>query len=354
MTEPWASATTGASTVRLRDVARRAGVSHQTVSRVINNLPNIREETRQRVLRAIDELHYRPNPVARALARGRTLRMGMLIESSSHYGPMAMLRGLESAARQAGYSATAFFADGNRSGEFSRGFEFLMAQDVDAMGIVVPRIDLMEELEEMDLPRATVILKSAGGSKRLADRFPHLRMVSVDQGRGVRLAVEHLLARGHTQIAHLAGPKNWFDARNREREWRAVLAEHGLETPPLLRGDWTADSGYRAAAEFVHSGIDATAIFAANDQMAFGLMHGLHEAGVSVPEQVSVVGFDDIPECRHFLPPLTTVRQDFTGLGRLGIAQLLAELDAGPEPEASVLEPELVVRESVRDISSDR
>jgi DNA-binding LacI/PurR family transcriptional regulator len=141
------------------------------------------------------------------------------------------------------------------------------------------------------------------------------------------LATEHLLALGHRTVWHVAGPEDWAEANDRVEGWRASLSEAGIAAPPVLRGDWSPASGHRAASELVQ-GRDVTAVFVANDQMAIGLLNGLHDRGVRVPQDMSVVGFDDIPEAEFLIPPLTTVRQDFDAVGRLGV-KLLTDLIAG-------------------------
>jgi DNA-binding LacI/PurR family transcriptional regulator len=167
--------------------------------------------------------------------------------------------------------------------------------------------------------------------------------VSVDQRRGAALAAQHLIELGHREIVHLSGPLDWLDARERDRAWHEHLAAAGLPARPSAVGDWSSDSGYAFGRSV---DVDLTAVFAANDQMALGLMHALHERGIRVPHDVSVVGFDDVPDARHFVPPLTTVRQDFRALGSLSVSTLLAELEGDDVPRRTVLEPELIVRAS--------
>ncbi len=326
----------------MRDVARRAGVSHQTVSRVINDSPNIRADTRDRVLQAIDDLGYRPNGLARALAHGRSRRIGLLMESSSHYGPMSMLRGVELAARRAGYAATTFSV--TSPDEFDQGIDFLRDQRVDALAVITPRQESLDSLSRVELPRACVLVGSMVPDAAPGDPAD-LPRVGVDQALGARLAVQHLIALGHRTIAHLAGPADWFDARVRRDEWRASLEAAGLPVPPLIEGDWRAQSGYDAT-EAILAIPGVTAVFAANDQMALGLIHGLSDHGLSIPGDLSVVGFDDIPESAHFRPPLTTVHQDFQAVGEAAVAVLLSSLGEDVRAPTGQIVPELVVRGS--------
>ncbi|MEA5116941.1 MAG: LacI family DNA-binding transcriptional regulator [Propionicimonas sp.] len=318
------------------DVARLAGVSHQTVSRVLNNHPSIRESTRQRVLQAIDEVRYTPNPMARALATNHTHRLGVLVDGGAQYGPNTALRGFEEAAREVGYSVEAISVPGIPGGP-AAGVENLMMQGVEALCVIAPRIPSLESVGEVmaDLP---VLVVTAGSA-------PDRLTAAVDQAAGARLAVDHLLELGHREILHLAGPTDWLDAVARSRAWRERLTEAGLAVHEPVVGDWSADFGYHyatTAAEIER----ATAVFAANDQMALGLLHGLHTRGLRVPEDISVIGFDDLPESRHFLPPLTTVRQDFHALGALSVTLLIAALQGQTPPAGDLIPPVLVVRES--------
>ncbi len=327
----------------MRDVAQRAGVSHQTVSRVVNDSPNIRSDTRERVLQAIEELGYRPNGLARALAHGRSRRIGLLMESSSHYGPMNMLRGVELAARRAGYAATTFGV--TSPDEFDEGIDFLRDQRVDALAIIAPRAQSLESLARVTLPQACVLVGSMPPDADGFGPIPSLPRVGVDQALGARLAVQHLIASGHRMIAHLAGPADWFDAQVRRNEWFRTLEAAGLETPPTVEGDWRPQSGYDATdALLAIPGV--TAVFAANDQMALGLIHGLSDRGLAIPGDLSVVGFDDIPESAHFRPPLTTVHQDFQAVGEAAVDLLLQRLGEASHGSPQQIVPELVVRTS--------
>lgn len=318
------------------DVARLAGVSHQTVSRVLNNHPSIRESTRERVLAAIDQVRYTRNPIARALATNRTHRLGVIVDSPVHYGPNTALRGFEEAARAEGYAVDAISIPDSVDGDPAAGVEHLLIQGVEALCVIAPRIPSLESVRGVmrDLP---VLVVTAGEA-------PDRLTAAVDQRAGARLAVDHLLGLGHRDILHLSGPDDWLDALARRGAWQDRLREAGLPVREPVVGDWTADFGYHYATHAPELA-QATAIFVANDQMALGLLHGLHARGLRVPEDLSVVGFDDIPESRHFLPPLTTIRQDFHALGTLSVTLLIAALRGKTLP-SELLAAELVVRES--------
>ena len=325
----------GGQKPNIRQVASLAGVSHMTVSRVINDHPSIAPATRERVLTVMRELNYQPNSAARALATRRTKRIGVIVDSVVEFGPGSTVRAIEEAAHERGYTVSTIAVDQRVSA--ADALMTLGAIGVDALCLITPRSDSVELLREGSVDIPTLVVKA----EPEADFFT----VAVDQRLGARLAVQHLVELGHRDILHLAGPLDWLDARAREREWLDCLTRAGLPTRPVVVGDWTSDSGYAFGRSL--DGMPAfTAVFAANDQMALGLVHALHESGVRVPQDVSVVGFDDLPDARHFLPPLTTVRQDFRALGALSVETLLADLGGRDAPARALIEPELVVRAS--------
>lgn len=333
-------ATADPTKASIRDVAELAGVSHMTVSRVLNQHPNIKAATRDRVLQAMETLKYRPNSAARTLASKKSNRIGVLVDSPMEFGPGSTLRGVEEAARAAGYTVSSVTASHGREQSTHAALEHLMEQGVDALCVVAPRILSIELLRELDHGLPTLVVK--------ADPDPTFLTASVDQAYGAALAVRHLIDLGHRRIAHLAGPTDWFDARARARAWEDELVAAGFPIREAAHGDWTSDSGYAWATS---AELDFTAVFAGNDQMALGVMHGLVERGLRIPEDVSIVGFDDLSDARHFLPPLTTIRQDFAALGRRSVEALLAELDGRPTPRRSLIEPSLVVRGSTATVT---
>lgn len=334
-------ATRGGQKPSIYDVARAAGVSHMTVSRVLNGHPNIRESTRARVLQAIDEMQYTRSSIARALATSRTMRIGVLVDSPVQWGPNSTLRAIESAARAQHYSVSAFATSDEDAETISAGIADLVAQGIDALCVIAPRSSASELFREHSSNMPTLVIKSEPDA--------HLHTAGVDQYAGARMAVAHLIGQGHREIAHVAGPLDWYDARARWQGWRDELRDAGLPEGRFAQGDWTSESGYRlgAAGDLDRS----TAVFAANDQMALGLIHGFVERGRRVPADVSVIGFDDLPDARHFLPPLTTVRQDFTALGSLALRLLLAAIDGDDTAMHELIAPELIVRSSTSGLS---
>ena len=326
----------------MADVARIAGVSHQTVSRVLNHHPNVRAATRDRVLAAIQELGYRRNLSARALVTRRTNTLGVVAFDTTLYGPASTLFGLEQAARDAGYFISIVSLKTINRKTVGEALDYLAAQAVDGLIAIAPQVEAAAAVSALEgtVPVVAVEGGEAGG----------MPVVAVDQVYGAELATRHLLDLGHRTVWHVAGPVDWLEAEGRRNGWRAALEAAGVEVPPVVEGDWSPRSGYEAGrriADDARAG-RATAVFVANDQMALGLLRALHEAGVRVPQDVSIVGFDDIPESEFLTPPLTTVRQDFAEVGRKSIALLLDLIDTGPRAEAEriVVPPVLVTRSS--------
>ena len=321
----------------IRHVASAAGVSHMTVSRVLNNHPSIRPGTRQRVLDAIEELNFRPNSAARALATQRNRRIGVLVDASSAYGPSSTLRGIELAAGEDDYSVTSVSVPSEEQGGMQSAVDQLTAQGVDALCVIAPRSSSLATLRQLDIGLPVLAIK--------AEADPNFLTTAVDQQQGAILVVDHLAELGHRDILHLAGPLDWFDARARERAFHARIREWKLRERPIVVGDWSADFAYDYAASLKRRP-EYTAIFAANDEMALGLIHGFAERGIAVPEELSIVGFDDLPLTAHFLPPLTTVRQDFHLLGSKVVAALISAAEGREVPRRTKLPVELKVRES--------
>jgi DNA-binding LacI/PurR family transcriptional regulator len=322
----------------IRDVARAAGVSYQTVSRVLNDSPSLRPETRDRVLRAIDELGYRPNQAARALVTSRSGLIGVLVASrAAAYGVQTSVYEIEDAAREAGYSvavATCLSDDAS----VRHAIDQLIGQAVEAVVVVAPQARVFDLLKTQPLGIPYVSLDS--------ERRDEGHSVSVDQFEGARLATRHLIELGHSRILHLAGPQDWIEADARMRGFLREVSDNELWVRPPVLGDWTAEFGYRAGRELMNR-MEFTAVFCSNDQMALGLMHAFREADVRVPADISVIGFDDIPDAAHYWPPLTTIRQDFAEIGRRAIALLLAQLGGEPATfTAEPIRPQLVLRAS--------
>lgn len=324
-------------TVSASDVAKKAGVSMQTVSRVARGLENVQPATRDRVLEAMADLGYRPNRAARALRSGRFRTIGVIMFTLSSYGNMKTLEAIAEAASEADYTITLLPVHQRTQGSVSGAFARLSEQAVDGVVIVIDA-DISDE-STIDLPSdiPVVVVDSSGTSNG--------PIVDTDQALGARLATEHLLDLGHETVWHVRGPEHSFSSRLRQAAWRASLEKHGRVVPEVFAGDWSTASGYRAGLEIARNP-DITAVFAANDQTALGILRACHELGRAVPETLSIVGFDDMSESDSYYPPLTTVHQYFEEVGRTSMAVLLEEM-SGRTPEAVPLVPtSLVVRES--------
>ncbi|TDW48315.1 LacI family transcriptional regulator [Curtobacterium sp. PhB42] len=297
----------------IRDVARIAGVSHQTVSRVLNNSDAIRDATRDKVLAAMEQLQYRPNRAARALVTSRTHTIGVLTARRAHYGPAVALQAIEDAAMLRGYSVTTANIAEATDTAVREGLGHLLDLDVEGIVVIAPQQRVFDLIEELGIRTPYVTMRASVGEDPTA--------LWVDQMEGARLATEHLLDLGHEYIRHIAGPQDWIEADARMQGFLRAMSDR-----ELLR--WR----------------DCTAVFCSNDQMALGVMHAARSYGLDVPGDLSVVGYDDIPEAKHFWPPLTTVQVDFAELGRRCVDLLLPGDDELLRPIDIV--PQLVVRAS--------
>lgn len=312
-----------ARSVSLQDVARRAGVSGQTVSRVANNSERVADATRNRVLAAMNELGYRPNVAARALRRGAFGSIGVVVFSLDSLGNIGTIGGILTAAAARGYAIELIQAQpALTAGDAVASAVSRLDQDAVDGIIVVVESHLMSSAS-IGFPAGmpSVLIQSGAGDERPS--------VTADQDHGSRLAVTHLLALGHETVWHIAGPPASKAAELRRLAWRACLEEAGRRVPDVHVGDWTAESGYRIGRVLAEIP-DLTALFAANDQMALGAMRAFHERGRAVPAEVSVVGFDDMAEAAYFWPPLTTVRQDFGTAGSLAVSLVIDQIEGRP------------------------
>ena len=326
----------------IRDVAERAGVSYQTVSRVLNEHPSLRPDTVDRVRAAIDELGYRPNRAARALVTARNHTIGVLLTARALHGPFSSFITIVEAARERGYTVTTTPNASDDPADILAGLDALLAHGVEGIVAIAPQ-DRAREAVRMS-GAAVPVLTLQGGPSEAHD-------YGFDQQEGARLAVRHLLALGHRRIAHLPGPSGWAEAEERQRGYEAIMREHGLPSLVMPEGDWTPSSGLAIGLRVLPV-LRPTAVFAGNDEMAVGLLAAAHDLGLSVPLDLSVVGFDDVPYAQHLRPALTTVRQDFVELGRRAIGVLLDEVEGTvpAEPPPRVL-PYLVVRESAAQVT---
>jgi len=321
----------------MADVAELAGVSYQTVSRVLHDSPNVRKETRERVIAAIRRLDYSPNSMAQALVTGRSKTLGVVSFDTTLYGPASTLLGIEQAAHGAGYAITIGSLQSFNRASVLGAVQRLQGQGAEGIIVIAPQRSAVDALLHVT-PRVPLVAVEAGPD----DSVP---VVAVDQFAGAAAATRHLLELGHRNVWHIAGPPDFLEAEQRIAGWKATLKAAGIQPPALLRGDWSARSGYYAAQRLIQIP-QVTAVFVGNDQMALGLLRLLHETGRAVPGEISLVGFDDIPEAAYFTPPLTTVRQDFAEVGRRCLHLLVSQIESGEAPASIMVPPELVVRNS--------
>ncbi|HEY7143213.1 MAG TPA: LacI family DNA-binding transcriptional regulator [Streptosporangiaceae bacterium] len=317
------------------DVARLAGVSHQTVSRVLNGHPNVSPETRAGVLAAIRDLGYRPNAAARTLVTGRTNVLGVISFDTTLYGPASMLYGIERAAHP-GYSVMIASLPAYDRRSLPEAVEQFLSQ-AEGVIVIAPETSAVAALAGL----ASLPLVAVGCGTRAP-----LPSVAIDNLAGAAQATRHLLDLGHETVYHVGGPDTWLDAQERAEGWRETLRAAGAPVPDLIRGDWSARSGYEIGHRLAAMP-EVTAVLCGNDAMALGLLRAFAERGRQVPGDVSVVGYDDVPEAAYFRPPLTTVRQDFGELGRRALHMLVSRISGeGSFQPAMPITPDLVVRAS--------
>lgn len=323
----------------INDVARLAGVSYQTVSRVINDAPDVSEATRQRILKVIQEVGYRRNRTATALVTNRSTAIGILTDGSPRFGPVGTLMALEYVARQKGYSTTVITVEEPYEESVQTALDALDDIGVDGIIAIAPVVSMAAAVWNASV-RVPVEMIAAGASST-----PNVFTYSENQELGARMATRHLIDLGHTDIAHFAGSMDWFDGRVRKRGWETALREAGLKPGLCLEGDWSPGWAYEAGLELVRQGNIPQAIFAVSDHTALGLIRAFAKHGIRVPEDVSIVGFDDVEGSDFFLPPLTTVRQDFSALALASTEVLLGAI-AGLEVDHTPGVPTLVIRQS--------
>jgi LacI family transcriptional regulator len=334
--------------VTIREVARAAGVSAQTVSRVINHHPDVAADTREHIQKIILELGYAPNIIAQSLSRGRSHTLGVIGYGLEYFGSTGVLRGIEHKANELWYSLLLGLIDQVEPARVDRVVMDLLSRQVDGVIWIVPgRQDhaqwLSEKLGGLSVP--FVYLNKSQVHQEL--------IVALDNRTGGRLATQHLLEQGYCQIGIITGPDQWWEATERETGWRETLFENNMIPSDNLKvtGDWNAASGEVGLTTLLTQNPALEAVFVSNDQMALGALQAARRHGLRVPEDLGVVGFDDLPESAYFYPPLTTVRQNTLALGALAVEVLCARIEAQRQgetfgPGISWVKPRLVVRQS--------
>lgn len=327
------------------DVAKLAGVSHQTVSRVLNNHASLKPETREKVEKAINELQYRPNQAARQLVTSRSRMIGILIAGSELYGPWAILNAMEREARLEGYSVISISVLPDSPESWREGIEQLRNLDIDGVITIALPNKIIKEVET-SLSTATIVIVDTEPNKKFD-------AVNIENLEGGKIATEHLISLGHKAITHIAGPRDGYEGQMRRNGYEAAMAAAKLKTD-VIEGDWSIESGYQAGLQISARRERPTAVFTTNDHQALGLIKALAEKRITVPTDISIVAFDDIPEAAYFSPALTTVRQDFDQLGNLAINRMLAQLREPVKSAAYTIKPELVVRDSTQSITKSK
>lgn len=320
----------------IADVARVAGVSQPTVSRVLTGNIPVRDVTKDRVRAAMKKLGYRPNGAARALVQGRQPIVGVITRDTALHGYTRMLANIESRARQAGYLVAIVALDPADLQNATSALDLLLGQPI--VGVVVldyTTYDARLKDSLGTLPISTVI----HGDQTDID-VPHVR---VDDRRAAYEVTNHLLALGHRTVHHVAAPSRGGEPHIREAAWRQALIDAGASVPEVHRTDWSITAAREAGAALARDP-DVTAIFCANDELAFAVMRSIHEAGKRVPEDISVAGIDDEPLAAAWVPALTTYRLDFDWAG-VAALELLMELEE-PHRTAGMPSYGLVIRES--------
>lgn len=322
----------------LYDVAKVAGVSHQTVSRYVKGHTNIGPEIRVRIEAGIAELGYKPNLNARSLATSRSHRIGALVYEIGEVGPARIIEGASVAAREAGYILDIVSLDPTDGHAIEQSISLLNQNVLAGIMVFAPTTGVLAALEKISF--SIPVLIESGDNETQGSIGPNANATAVG------LVLDHLISLGHRRFFQISGPLDWLASRDRARAYLEIMKRRGLKSVGTVEGDWTSQSGYDAGLA-MPLGLKATALVAANDQMALGAIAALSERGVRIPQEMSVVGFDAIPESKFFIPPLTTVWLDFEMQGRIAISKLLGAITGVDAPDAAkALTPRLLLRAS--------
>jgi LacI family transcriptional regulator len=333
----------------IKEVAAAAGVSTQTVSRVINDRPDVSPDTRKRVQDIIDRLGYQPSALARSLIRQRSHTLGVVTAGLKYTGPSRTLSGITGAAEEAGYSLLLKELPQFNSNNITPIFQKLISRHVDGIIWAVPEVGdnrawVNRYSAELDIP---IVYLAMEPKEKIC-------VVSINNYLGGQLSVQHLIEQGYQRIGHISGPLDWWEARERKAGWVDTLKKAGLEARDehWVEGNWSSSSGAQAIEKLFHQYPEMDAVFAANDQMALSVMQYACQRDICIPEHLGVVGFDGIPEAAYFWPPLTTVQQDQYNVGEVAVAEIIKIIESGWQeqeevhPKSILLAPTLIVRQS--------
>ena len=335
--------------VTIKIVAQEAGVSTQTVSRVLNNRSDVAPETRQRVKDVIQRLGYHPSEVARSLIQQRSYTIGVVTAGLDYLGPAQTLNGITQSAETLGYSLLLKELPDLRAEGVDAVLQSLLARQVDGIIWAIPQVGDNHDWMQAIMPQFAVPVLFLTTSPQT-----NTPSISIDNYLGGCIATQHLLDQGYRKIGHMAGPLSWWEARARRNGWQDTLAKAGISVNQdhWVEGNWSTSSGYGACQKLMKHYPDMEAVFVANDQMALGFLKYAHEQSLSIPQDLAVVGFDGIPETAYYSPPLTTVRQDLNRLGCIAVEALIDVIERREggedtiEPDRGALQPQIVVRES--------
>lgn len=333
----------------IKEVAAAAGVSTMTVSRVLNDRPDVSAETRKRIKKIIEELEYQPSALARSLIQQRSYTLGVVTAGLKYIGPSRMLNGITQLAEEAGYSLLLKELSHYHSSDTAPIFQELLSHHVDGILWAVPEIGNNHEwvnqlTQPLEIPLVFLTMEPR----------ENLTTVSVDNYQGGRLIMAHLLEQGYQRIGHISGPLDWWESRQRMAAWRDALLEAGypVKDEYWAEGNWSPASGAEAADKLFVQYPDMDAVFVANDQMALSVLYAAHKRGERIPEGFGIAGFDNIPEAAYFYPSLTTVQQAQYEVARVAMQEMIQAIEAGwqgeelPSPQALMISPTLVTRES--------
>jgi len=334
--------------ITLKDVAQKAGVSTQTVSRVINKFSFVSGETRQRVEAVVEQLGYRPNMLARSLSQQRSSTLGIVTFDLRYIGTSRTLSGIADKADELGYMLLMKELNNFDSNRIDEVIESLLARQVDGILWAAPEIGdnhawIEQRMEKIPVPMLFLAMQPHQG----------VPSVATDNFQGATTAIQHLLDCGRKKIGHISGPLDWWEAQERKRGWHDTLKTAGLQASEqgCVEGNWSSSSGEQGFIQLLESFPDMDAVFVANDQMALGVLREAHGRGIRVPDQLAVIGFDDIPESAYFYPSLTTISQDLQLLGEQAVQNVVEMIQARQGNQSVIaqsrfIQPTLVVRES--------
>lgn len=331
------------------DVAEKAGVSRQTVSRVLNDRQDVSDETRKRVKDIIEELNYQPSAIAQSLSRQKSYLFGVVTAGLRFIGPSRTLSGITSKAEELGYGLLLKELASFSSKNVKPILQWFISHQVDGIIWAAPEIEdnrswVKNSIKEIDIPMIFLTMEEQ----------KDVSIVTTDNYNGARMATQYLLEIGRKKIAHISGPLEWWEARQRKQGWEDVLAEAGYKVTEQMwtQGNWSPKSGRTAVQELLSKYPDTDGIFVGNDQMAISVLQYAMEIGKKIPQDFSVVGFDGIAESEFYCPPLTTVYQNQDELGRVAVAELAAQVEQKivehivVEPKYITIQPELIIRQS--------